>query len=151
MPFLPKDLKRGFTLIEALVVLGIFSLLVAVSAPFYQSFQARNDIDVAANTIIQALTRAQGLSRAVKGDSAWGVRIQPGVITLFQGNNFSSPDRDKSNDEIFKMPKTITPSGANEIVYAKFTGYPVSTGTVTIAIPVKTVNIAVNQKGLVEY
>lgn len=142
--------KRGFALIELILVIALIAALAGLSIPVYQSFQVKNDIDIAANTLTQELKRAQILSQASDGDTSWGVKSQSGSIVLFKGASYSG--RDAAYDETFSLPSTITPSGATEIVYAKFTGLPQATGTITLTASTnETRTITINSKGAVSY
>ena len=142
--------NKGFTLIEVLLSLALMALLAVMSVPVYQSFQVRNDLDIAAVTLAQTLRRAELLSQAVDGDSTWGVRIESGLITLFKGASYGA--RDFNFDETFIVPTSITPSGAQEFVFAKLSGAPQSTGTVTFTSSInETRTITVNARGTVGY
>ncbi len=141
---------RGFALIELLLSAALIALIAGLSAPVYQSFQVKNDLDVAQNTIGQTLRRAQILSQSVDGDVSWGVKIQTGSIILFKGAAYAA--RDAGFDEIFDVPPVIIPSGPAEIVFFKFSGLPQSTGTVTLTASTGEIkNIAINAKGTVDY
>lgn len=142
--------NAGFTLLEVLLSVAIIALIAGVGAPIYQSFQVRNDLDVATNTISQSLRRAQVLSQAVDGDTTWGISVQSGAITLFQGASYAS--RNTNFDEVFDLPGSITTSGVSEIIYEKFTGEPQTTGTVTLTSNTNEAkNITINEKGTITY
>lgn len=142
--------SRGFTLLEVLLSLATIAGIAGISMPIYQSFQVRNDLDIAATTMAQSFRRAQVLAKASDGDASWGVHIQSGSITLFKGTSFAA--RDTTLDEIFVVPTSITPSGVSEIVFAKFTGLPTATGTTTLTSSInETRTITINGKGMVSY
>lgn len=142
--------QKGFSLIELLLSLAIISIIVMITIPIYGSFQARNDLTIAATTVAQTLRRAQILSQAVSGDSGWGVKIQTGSITLFKGAGYAG--RDAGFDEIFAMPGNITPGGITEIVFNKFSGEPLAGGIITLtSVNNEIKNIAINGKGMVSY
>lgn len=142
--------KTGFTLIEMILSVTIIGIMTAIIVPIYYSFQVRNDLDIAATTTAQSLRRATLLSQAVDGDTSWGVKIQTGNITLFKGISYVV--RDITYDEVSNLPTSITPSGLSEIVFTKFLGLPVSTGTVTLTSNAnETRTITINAKGMVSY
>lgn len=144
-------MTKGFTLIEALLSVTIMSILVFLSVPLYQSFQVRNDLDIAGNTVAQSWRRASILSQAMDGDTTWGVRVATSTgIVIFKGTSFAV--RDNTYDEFFELQSSIIPTGLQEVVFAKFTGLPQATGTLvltTVAGEVK--NIVINSKGSVDY
>ncbi len=142
--------SAGFTLIEVLLSVAAITIIAGVSIPVYQSFQVRNDLDIATVEIAQGARRAQILSQSVDGDIAWGVKIQSGMIVIFKGNSYAT--RDVAFDEIFEMPISIVISGISELVFAKFTGLPTTTGTTTLTSSTnETRNITINVKGTVNY
>ena len=146
----PARSRPGFTLLEMLLVVAAISILAAMSIPVYQTFQVKNDLDVAENTIAQSLRRAQTLSLAVDGDTTWGVKVQSAEIVLFKGASYGA--RDSSFDETFDMPTTITPSGLGEVVFGKFSGDPQQTGTITLTTSTSEVQtLTINAKGVVDY
>ncbi len=139
----------GFTLIEVMLVVSLLVIIGGISAPFYQAFQVKNDLDVASGIISQTLRRAQVLSQSVDGDSSWGVHIASGSATLFRGATYAS--RDVSFDEIFEISTNIVPTGFQEIVYSKFYGYPQITGTLTLTSSNnETRALSINSRGLIE-
>ena len=140
----------GFTLIEMLLSIAAIGIIAGISIPVYQSFQVRNDLDIATVETVQTLRRGQVLAQAVDGDTGWGVKIQGGSITLFKGTSYAG--RDSNFDEVFDMPGAIVPTGVTEVVFAKFTGLPQAIGTATfISNTNETRTITINAKGMVSY
>ena len=143
-------MNRGFTMIEVMLSLAIIAVLAGISTPIYQSFQVRNDLDIAAVTIAQSMRRAQTLSEAIDGDTTWGVDVRSGSITVYKGASYIA--RDTTYDELFDMPGSITPSGIGGSVFSKFTGLPQTTGTITLTSNAnETRTITINSKGAVSY
>ncbi len=143
-------MSKGFTLLEVILSLATITALAGISLPIYQSFQVRNDLDIAAVTIAQNIRRAQVLAQASDGDTSWGVRTQSGNIILFKGVSYTA--RDISFDELFDLQNSITTSGTTEIVFAKFSGLPQTTGTLTLTSNInETRTITINTKGMVAY
>ena len=145
-----KQYNAGFTLIEMILSIAIIAIIAGISAPVYQSFQVRNDLDIAAVSVAHSLRRASALSQSVDGDISWGVALQSGSITLFKGASYAL--RDAAYDEIFEVPASITPSGLSEVIFTKFTGLPTSTGTITLTSNAnETRTITINAKAMVNY
>jgi type II secretory pathway pseudopilin PulG len=141
---------KGFSILEALLSVAIIVIIAAIMVPIYYSTQSRNDLEVAANAVVQSLRRAQALSEASQNDGTWGVSVATGSITLFKGTTYAA--RDTAYDEISDMAGNITYSGAGETVFTKMYGLPLSTGTLTLSIPVgETKIITINSKGMVDF
>jgi len=141
--------RSGFTLIEVLLSIALIGLIAGIGAVVFQQLQSRNDLDVAAATVAADYRRAQALSRASDADTTWGVRVDVGTITLFQGASFAA--RIATFDEVSATPSSITPSGFQEVVFAKLTGLPQTTGTLTLTGPNDSRTITLNAQGTVLY
>lgn len=146
-----SSLKRnGFTMIELLLVVAIMGLVSGFSVPIYQSFLVKNDLDTAIISISQQIKRAQSLSVSGLEDSLWGIKLETGKAIIFKGSDFSS--RDILFDEIFEIPKSISISGVNEIIFSKLYGNPSSFGVITLtSVNSDSRDIIINQKGVVDY
>ncbi len=142
--------QQGFTLLEVLLSIAIIGLITGIGIPVYQSFQVRNDLDIAAVSMVQSLRRAQILAEAVDGDTSWGVKVQVGSIVVFKGVSYAT--RDANYDETFQIPTNISLSGTQEVVFAKVTGLPQSSGSgVLTSNNNETRTITINAKGMVDY
>ncbi|HLC38741.1 MAG TPA: type II secretion system protein [Patescibacteria group bacterium] len=142
--------RLGFTLLEVLLAISVFAVMVGLTAPIFQSFQVKNDLDIAAEITAQTLRRAQALSRSGEGDSSWGFKAQIGSLVLFKGNNYLG--RESSFDEVFELPSTISCSGnATEVVFDKLTGFPINIGNIILSTSNNTRTIILNEKGMVSY
>lgn len=141
---------RGFTLVEILLALGILGLMLAVAQPSYSLFLATMGAQDAEVVYVQTLRRAQLLSEAGKGDSAWGVRISTSSILLYKGSGYAS--RDTAYDEAFTSATQFSVFGLTDVVFTKFTGFPNAAGTTTITTPgTSPAYVAINAKGTISY
>src|SRR3989338_1847 len=123
---------RGFTLLEILLVISLIAALAAISVPVNQGWQQKNDLDIAVNTFVQNSRRAQTLAQGMASDTSWGVLVATSTLVLFQGASYAA--RASSTDEITDFGSDISVSGAAEIVFAKFTGFPAAATTTTLSI-----------------
>jgi len=153
---IPKKLKsyhlpasKGFTLLELLLSVALISVIAGFSLPVYRTLIKKNDLDITVNSIAVSLRRAQVLSQAVDGDTTWGVKVQSGSIVVFKGVSYAA--RDTSYDESFDLQTSISPGGTTEVVFAKLTGLPQSTGTTTLTSESDTRTVSINAKGMVNY
>lgn len=144
-----KKLNKGFTLLELLLSIALISVLAGFSLPIYRTLIKKNDLDIAVNSIAASMRRAQILSQAVDGDISWGVKVQSGSIVVFKGASYTT--RDTAYDESFDLQSSTNPSGTTEVVFAKLTGLPQSTGTTTLTSESDTRTVSINAKGMVGY
>lgn len=141
---------NGFTLLEAMLSVALITIIAGISFPISQSFQNKNNLDIATVEIAQTLRRAQVLSQGVDGDISWGVKIQRGNIILFKGVSYVA--RDIAFDEVFDMSTNIIPSGLSEIAFTKFAGLPQTIGAIILtSVNNETKTITINTKGMVDY
>jgi len=142
--------KNGFTLLELLLSVVIIVIVFGLTIPVLQSFQSKNDLDVAIVTTAQSLRRAQSLAQASDGDSAWGVYIQSGSITMFKGSTYVG--HNSSTDETFTLPSDINPATTTQIIFNKFSGLPTATSIINLTSNNNvTKTITINSKGTVSY
>lgn len=145
----PKILVGGFTLIEVLLTIAIMVLLLGLSLPVYQLLNVRSDLENAAFSIVQTARRAQALSEGVSQDSAWGVKVQTGSVTLYKGPGFAS--REQSADEQTALAPEVIASGLDDVNFAKVTGTTSNSGTISLSTRLENKNITVNEKGAIQY
>lgn len=139
---------RAFTLIEMLLSMAVIAILAAIMTPVFLSFQTRNDVDIAAMSLVRSIRRAEQLSRNGEGDSAWGVNLSSGAVTVFKGSTYAS--RDAGFDEIFSIPNNITFTGTSSIVFSKLYGLPAASSTIVLtSVNNESRTITINARGAV--
>lgn len=140
----------GFTLLEILLVISFLAFLFGIMAPVYNHFQTRNNLDLAAQTLVQSYRRAQVLAKSMKYDSSWGVYASATTSTIFKGNSYAS--RDSSYDEIRPFPGNVIASNTTEIIFLKSTSTPTSVATTTLKTPDNEIRyIYINAQGTIYY
>lgn len=140
-------LRRAFTVMEILLVLGILSVLTGVTIPVYRDYQIRSDLNLATEQVTQALGRARLLSQSGQDAMPWGFSVPTG--TLFRGDTYAG--RDPTFDELYSMPLTIGVSGLLEVSFAPLHGRPSATGTIVLTSlrgEQRTVNILIDTQGI---
>ena len=141
------SMRRAFTLIEVLLVIGLVSFLTGISMPMYRNYQIRNDLSNAAEQVGQAIGRAKLLSQSGHDDAEWGYSAVHGV--LYKGRSYET--RDPAYDEVYPMPDTIAATGLIDLWFSKLDGRPSATGTIvltTISGEQRTINIIIDSDGI---
>lgn len=147
--YLIMNAVHGFTIIEALLVVALMSVLAAAGIPFFGTVERHQNLDAAHMDFVQALRQAKTRAESVQYDLAWGVRVNPGAITLFAGSSYAL--RNQAHDELFAVSTRIAFSGPAEYVFARWSGDPSTTGTTTLTISGSSQSVAVNSVGLLSY
>lgn len=147
---LRQQKQFGFTIIEVLLVVAIITILTAIVAPLSRNSLIRNDLDNAAISLVQSHRRAKLRAQSGEADSAWGVQISSGKVTIYKGNNYNS--RDTQFDEIYYISSSLNIVGLSDISYSKIKGTPSQTGNIAItSTDGGTKNININSEGKIEY
>ena len=133
-----------------LLAVAILMALVAAASPFFRDFVLVNDLETTVLSARSMLWRARVLAEAGSNTSPWGVMYDAAThqMILFSGATFLA--RDTQFDEPFAVPKTVSVSGASEIVFAKQTGIPVVSGNVTFSVSAtnETQTLSINTQGM---
>jgi type II secretory pathway pseudopilin PulG len=149
------DYKKGFSLIEMLVIIGILVILISMSASALLLFRKESDLSNNAEEIVSALRRAQNKSLASEAGGHYGVYFNSSQYILFKGEDYVS--RDSSFDEINELPNNIEIyeidlAGGNEIVFDRITGITNRSGNVSLRLkdnPAKTESVYIDGSGRV--
>lgn len=143
-----EKLQRGFTLIEVMLTMALFSVVALFASPFYGNFIFSEEVPVVSDELRGSFAKAQLSSMTGKNDSPFGVAVHDGKIILFQGDSFLS--RDQNQDEVFVIHPRVSVSGVSEVVFAPITGRPDSQPTITISGNGKSEVWTMNREGVLE-
>lgn len=140
----------GFTLLEMMLSVAMFTIILGMTLPMLRTFTVRNDLDVTTSTIVQNLRRAQALARVADGDMPWGLHMLSGNSVIYKGATYLT--RDASYDDVTAITPSILVEGLQDIVFTKVTGIPQSTGAMTLTSQTNEIRtITINQKGMIDY
>ena len=126
----PRVSSRGFTVVELLIVVAMFSLIAGFAPAFYSRFLSQDAVAETADRLAGSLRNAQGYSLAGKGNLPWGVALNGGALVLFQGNSFAT--RNAALDRRVAVPSSVSVSGFSETVFARVSGVPTAPLTVLL-------------------
>lgn len=121
--------RAGFTLLELLLSVSMIAVLTSVVIPFSRSYYTKNGLALATESDEQALRQAESYARGQVHDTEWGVYATTGHIVVFSGSSYATRNTDL--DISFDISNNIGVSGTTEIVFAKLTALPSSSGTTT--------------------
>jgi len=132
----------GFTLLELLVVVSIMSILGASAGIFYARFLTQSNVNLATDQLAGQLRKAQIYAIEDKENTSWGVRYSANKITLFATGTAAF-------DESFDVSSALSISGFTTLTYAKRTGIPDVTPTITVSGNGQSKTVGVNGVGVV--
>ena len=145
-----KSKFQGFTLVEILLVIGLMSAIIALSAPLLTNFVGKNSVAVARQVAVSSLQRAQILSRKMSHDEGWGVNISTGLITVYKGSQFAT--RDPIYDEVTSISTEVLISGDTDVIFTKFDGKPLSPVSLNLSDGNNdSYVVTVNSAGVIDY
>ena len=127
-----RNFRHGFTLVEALLVLGIFGVLAGLTIPLVASLPATTNLQTAAEGLASQARRAQARAVAGWNGRAWGVAFFADRYTVFAGSSFAA--RDPLEDEETILPATVSLTSAlgSEVSFSP-AGLPSAAGDLTLA------------------
>lgn len=129
--------RRGFSLVEALIVIAILGIIFAIALPSFSEIKNSQVLKNASGDIISYINSTQTETRASKDSSSYGVHFQSDKIIIFKGTIFSANDANNQDIEIVR-PATISnislTGGATDFYFNRLTGLPSATGSVTVSI-----------------
>ena len=142
-------LSNGFSLIELLIVLGIFLLIFNISTSGFNNYKMHSNLELTTNGAVEAIRFAQSSAESGKGDSKWGVEILSNKVVIFKGDSYAT--RIISSDEMLNFSSGIAVSGLTEIVFDKITGKTINIGDIFISNSSGEKKLSVNSFGVVDY
>lgn len=125
--------RKGFTVIEFILVIAIMGILVAVAAPFLSDSLTRSDLDIASVEAVDALREARSSAMNGKGGGRFGVHFETAQFVFFTGATYSAVDPENVvhtyGGSVTMSNITIT-GGGSDVHFATHKGEPTENGTI---------------------
>lgn len=133
-----KNCVLGFTLVEVIIVIALFTTIVAFSYPLVKSYNTRQLLDGVSDELYSSVRRIQGKAMAGDQEARWGIHWGVEEYTIFSGDDYDA--RDTSLDLVIEYPGSITiiPSISGsapyttDLIFNELTGETDTTGTITV-------------------
>lgn len=147
-----RFLGRGITLMEALVVIAIISIIVAIAIPSFSNMKKNQLLKNTGEDIISTLDKARSQTLASLDSSEYGVHFAQNSFTYFKGRNYG--DGLAGNEVIniqlpAKISNILLSGGATSIYFNRLSGMPNVSGTVIITNGDFTKTITISATGMV--
>ncbi len=143
--------KRGFTLLELIVVIAILGILFLTSLTVFQLFTSQVNVNTTSQQMLSALQLSRSRTLASTNEMQHGVHFETTKYVLFEGTTYDSMDPnnqefDLSGVEIYEINIT----GAPDVVFDRIRGTTTNNGNVKIRLIAdnsRTETILVNSSG----
>lgn len=124
--------RPGYTLVEAILALGILSLIAGGAVLFPGAFQPGQTLDAVTRGLLYSDLRAvqQRSQTRERGFKDWGIAFRETDYVLFPGTNFSDGARPTTYDEVRTLPSGVRFSGLAQVTYQN--GIAQTSGTLTV-------------------
>ncbi len=156
--------RRGFTVLEVMVVVAMIGAVALLAAPFLSSSLSSNDAAQSARVAADALREAQAAVMSGKGAARYGVHFEGTTFVLFQGAAYSPSD---ANNAVHRLTGLVTvsavalspggacalPAGTGncDVHFATRRGTPTESGTVTFTgAGGETRTVTINAAGMID-
>lgn len=142
--------RRGFTLIEIVLVIAIMGILAAATTPYTVSFYKRFQLDSERNKFVSLLRQARTMSMAGENSQIHGIYITSSQFIIFEGATYAT--RDSTKDQTFSRESGVTISGSGypEFKFNYLTGKTASKSW-TLDNTTKNAKVTVNSEGRIDW
>ncbi len=146
--------KKGLTLIEILITLGILTIITGLAITAFKKFREERSLDTTATQVKSMLNRARQQTFSAKNNAVFGVRLNTGAAYLYQ-NTFSTSTAVQiiSFDPYVRISSMNLKNATNTILFSRLTGETMATGTIVISLvssSTRSRTLTVYQSGLVD-
>ena len=133
----PNSTKKGMTLLEIVIVMGILAILVSIIATSLSGFRNSKVLDTASEQILALLSEARGDTLSAKNGYQYGIHFEAAQIVRYRGATYSSSD---VSNEVVPLDNaleissiSLTGSGA-EVLFDRLTGKTSQGGTIVVRV-----------------
>ncbi len=148
-------IKRGFTIIELLIVISVTILLSGIVLSSLIGFRKNQALEKDTEIVVQLLNQARNQTISSKGAIAYGVHFTAPQVVLFRGASFVSGS---STNQVTNLTSTdtiltiILAGGGTDVIFQRLTGETTQNGTVVISSPgiSRTKTVTIYKTGVVD-
>jgi len=145
-----KIFKKSFTLLEVVVVLGVFSMLALIAIPDSLRRIETAKVENFSEEIVSLLKRFQLNAFSGKESVGYGIKFFSDRYILFTGESFDL----RSSEDIVVLPQNlriseISLNGFDEIFFSRENLFPSNFGAIKVRDNTVVYIISINSEGLI--
>lgn len=131
------DQKKGFTLIEILISVGVIVLLAAGALLSFSKSRSTQNLSTSSQDVLSILRLAQSKSLAGEDNVSWGVSfpaVNPNQYILFRGTSFAASTFQETYTVArgIEIANVALTGGGRDVVFNRLTGQTDQSGTFNI-------------------
>ena len=147
-------MKKGFTLIEFMIVAALIVMFSSLTLPMGFNFYQESTLNDQTRNLENSLRKAQAMAMTGRGDSNAGVKIEEGQYIIFEGESWQ-----KHREEtkiVIPFPIALSATGTEEIVFQRLTGLPIfqegeeERSIIKLTFGANSQEITINSQGKIE-
>jgi len=128
--------KRGFTLVDIVIVAAIIALLVASAIAPFSKFRDTKVLEVSTEQALALLSRARSDTLAAKQGIQYGVHFETSKMVLYRNATYSAlePTNEETLLDSTIEISSISIGGGSEVLFDRLTGKTSSAGTIVFRV-----------------
>lgn len=130
-------MKKGFSLIELVIVIGLIGLVSAVIALSFSNFRRNQALQYSTDGVVVFLNEARSRTLSASGGNRYSIRFESDRAVLFSGTTYTT---NASTNEYFYYTSPVTletltlQGGGSDISFNKLNGGTDHYGTIQLGI-----------------
>lgn len=150
-----KQTKRGFSLAELVVIIGITAIIASLTMFSFRGFSNYQMLEKETDVVHSLIENARLQALNSKNFADFGMRFSTTSITLFQGSVYAVSDSNTvhSFPSGVEISSILLTGNSTDVYFENITGEPSATGTVTFRLTssgTTTKTILIHGTGLTE-
>ena len=142
------SLKKGFSLIEVLIVLGVVGVIASIGTIFSMGSVSRSYALSERDLLVGLLTQTRAKALANVHESAHSLHVATSTYVLYEGTTFSATN--PTNTHVPKVSKAAM-SGLDTVSFLPMTADVVSSGVITVVGGSQSYTIEINAVGRINW
>jgi len=129
------NIRKGFTMLELIIVIAIVALLTSGMTATYSAFLVRNEVSTTGWKMVDAFNRARVYAMMGRLDKEWGVHFETSKFVLFEGSSYNAADPTNQLFPIlsgYQFTNINLNGGGSNVIFNKISGETDEYGSVDI-------------------